>query len=135
MLSFFLPRCTINNRDKGFIVAREIVAIKVSGCFQSVNSRCRKVEARQRPPSYPRRSFSLRAADSLFSSVADIDGDGVYLWVHVCYIHSHCSLAITVLEASLAGTRCRYVRKNVTPLVAVPFSKLSDLFDFHDYVT
>lgn len=62
MFSFFLLCCTINNRDKGFIVARETVAIKVSGCFQSVNSRCRKVGERQRPLSYPRCSFSLRFA-------------------------------------------------------------------------
>lgn len=57
MLSFFLPCYTINNRDKGFIVARETVAIKVSGCFQSVNSRCRKVGARQRPPELPSMLF------------------------------------------------------------------------------
>lgn len=57
MLSFFFSRCTINNRDKGFIVTRETVAIKVSGCFQSVNSRCRQVEARQRPPKLPSMLF------------------------------------------------------------------------------
>lgn len=57
MLSFFLSRCMINNRDKGFIVARETVAIKVSGCFQSVNSRCHQVGARQRPPVLPSTLF------------------------------------------------------------------------------
>jgi len=43
-----LSRRTINNRDKGFMVARETAAIKVSDCFQSVNSRCHEVGARQR---------------------------------------------------------------------------------------
>lgn len=41
-----LSRRTINNRDKGFMVARETAAIKVSDCFQSVNSRCHEVGAR-----------------------------------------------------------------------------------------
>lgn len=61
MFSFFLFRCMINNRDKGFIVTWDTVAIKVSGCFQSVNSRCCQVGARQKLPELPSTFFVPRS--------------------------------------------------------------------------
>lgn len=62
-----LSRRTINNRDKGFMVARETAAIKVSGCFQSVNSRCHEVGARQRAGAASRHPFPSGAGRAVFA--------------------------------------------------------------------
>lgn len=62
-----LSRRTINNRDKGFMVARETAAIKVSDCFQSVNSRCHEVGARQRAGAASRRPFPSDAGLAVFA--------------------------------------------------------------------
>lgn len=80
-----LSRRTINNRDKGFMVARETAAIKVSGCFQSVNSRCHEVGARRRAAA-SRHPFPSGAADSPFSPIAVIDGDGLYLRTRMLHL-------------------------------------------------
>ena len=82
-----LSRHTINNRDKGFMVARETAAIKVSGCFQSVNSRCHKVGARQRAGGRLSPPSSHRCWGSSFSPIADIDdGDGLYLRTRMLHL-------------------------------------------------
>ena len=81
-----LSRHTINNRDKGFMVARETAAIKVSGCFQSVNSRCHKVGAR--PGVASRHSLPTTAGARRFrlSQISTTAMDCIC--IHVCYIYT-----------------------------------------------
>ena len=129
-----LSRHTINNRDKGFMVARETAAIKVSGCFQSVNSRCHKVGAR---PGVASRHPLPTAAGARRFRLSQISTTAMdCICVHVCYIYSRCSLAITVLDVFRAGTRCCYVRKKCyANRTLLSFSSLrsSNLFDFCNY--
>jgi hypothetical protein len=96
---FSLSRHAINNRDKGFMVARETAAIKVSGCFQSVNSVPRsrsETEARTRPPLptlFPRRLSPLSRISSAMECI----------YARVSMLHLFAQFAITVLDISRAG--------------------------------
>lgn len=108
-----LSRRTINNRDKGFMVARETAAIKVSDCFQSVNSRCHEVGTRQRAGAASRHPFPFERWVGHFR-LSRISTAMDCICVHVCYIYSRCSLAITVLDVFRAVVT---PAKNVAPIV------------------
>lgn len=96
-----LSRRTINNRDKGFMVARETAAIKVSGCFQSVNSvppSRRETDGRRpgRPTGHPRVSSSFDA---------DAPSSRRYRWGISVRVYTHVTLTLVVF-ASNHGIGC-----------------------------
>lgn len=119
---FFSSLSTINNQDKGFMVARETAAIKVSGCFQSVNSVPRSRSETEKAPLTPRPPFfpSVYTDRSLAYRRRYRRRWSVFAYTRMLHLPRAVSPAITVLDVPCSsGTRCCSVRKNVTPRVVV----------------